>query len=157
MLGEGSIQERWHSPCSWVCVVFNTGTMAAVSESFTLKPHNSVSSCMSLGPLSSCPSTRVQGECLQARKSAYRSFQRMLRFQAALHLTQMEWIPLGFHSQMWWGLLFLVLESWARIFTPQQISASKISLPILNHTWVRSIIIFIHLFIINVLIFYLRL
>lgn len=57
----------------------------------------------SLTPLSYCPSSRAQGECLQVRESLCGLFKRRFGFPAAFRPTWMVRISTVFHSQMLWG------------------------------------------------------
>lgn len=68
----------------------HTEIMVAVILAFTLKPHNSVFSSISLAP----------PEYLQVTKFVLKFFKRTLWFQAAFHLTRMGMIFANFHSQM---------------------------------------------------------
>lgn len=100
----------------------------AVLLALTLKPHNSISPCMSLAPPKPLSFHRPQGTCLSASSVPAGSLRECL-------------LPSSLPSHLLWGLLFLALESWAGELVwgsdpsfPKGTSATEISLPTLNPT-----------------------
>lgn len=100
---KGSTQERGHSPTGYTGKEFNTGTMVTFPSALSLKPHYSVSLCISLASPQMLSFGRSPGKLLRVRESLHGPFKRTPEFPTTFRLTPTDGIPADFHSQMLWG------------------------------------------------------
>lgn len=137
--GGNSIQVRWHQASGYTGEGLSTGTMAAVPLALPWR-HSTHSFCVCLWYLLSCSSAiGAEGKFLEWGIICTSLIRGTPGFTAAFCITQTDENPSDFQSQKW-GLLFLPLVLWAG--TPhflRETSRTKISLLILDTTYLCDI------------------
>lgn len=88
----------------------------AVLSPLILIPHNSVPPCMSLLPFDLLPQC-LSSEQVNPSKPMCGPFKRNT-WDPSSPVSHSTTIPIGFHSQQLWELLFLALETWNALLLP---------------------------------------
>lgn len=88
----------------------NTGTLTAVPQALSLKPHNLISSCMALDPFEPLSLHWSPGRVPVNEIFVHWPFNRAPGFSVVSYLTQADGIPTDFYSQMLCRLLLLALR-----------------------------------------------
>lgn len=109
MVGVGWTQGRWHQAAQ---EGFLTGKTVTVFQPLPRATHLSLPTVLRC-PLSYFLSAWDQGVCLWVKKSVHGPFKKKPGFSATFRPSWMVGIPIIFHNQMLWGLLFPASLLWA--------------------------------------------